>query len=193
MVDNNDESNSIHISTLEIELLLFKELDFTQNLIVHNVTDVSGLVKFETDILLLNKSGYAIAFEIKISKNDLKNDLKKKHIKAANKVSSKSGVRGIDYYFGKLKYFNYVVPQVLIPDVLAQAPDFCGIYSVDKTIIKDKLSNRSTIKLKLKEIRKPKQLSNYKWNSIERYKLARLGTMRIKNLKENIFKLLSQK
>lgn len=177
-------SNVEDLSTLEIEVLLLTELDFIRNLIVPNVTALSGLVEFETDILLLTKNDHTIGFEIKVSKADLKNDLKKRHIKSANTT------KGIKHYYGKLKKFCYVVPSSLVADALTQVPEFCGIYSVKKQVVKSTTTTKkSTIKLELKEVRAAKSLSSYKWTATERYKLARLGAMRIKSLKENILKL----
>ena len=52
-------------TTNEIIIALMKEYDFRQNIIVPNVSNMMRLVPFETDLIVLTKSNYAIGFEIK--------------------------------------------------------------------------------------------------------------------------------
>ncbi|MEX1381974.1 hypothetical protein, partial [Lutibacter sp.] len=52
----------------------------------------------------------------------------------------------------------------------SQIPSFAGIIDLDS----------------LRIVRKPQLLFNTKWNDKMRYSLARLGTMRILNLKQNL-------
>lgn len=66
------------IKTIDIELAIFGLYDVRKHIIVPNVSDMMGLVPFETDILILTQSSYATGFEIKVSKADLLADLKKK-------------------------------------------------------------------------------------------------------------------
>ena len=152
-----------------------QEIDIRKNLIVCNVTPLSGLVRFETDLLSLSKSGYATGVEIKTSKSDLKNDLKKKQWKNIERVYR--GKTGLERYFEPYKYFYYAVPQDLVEETEAQVPDWCGIYAIGK---------------KVKEVRRAKQiLSNdktRKWSKDDRLSLARLGTMRILNMKKKELK-----
>lgn len=63
--------------TIDIELAIMYEFNFRQNLIVPNISSMMGVLPFETDMLVLTKSGMAYGFEIKTSKSDLKKDFKK--------------------------------------------------------------------------------------------------------------------
>lgn len=158
------------MTTLEAEITLMEMFDIRRNLIVPCITDMSFLVKFETDLLILSESGYATGVEIKVSKADLKNDLKKKHIK---NLGTKTLIRGRttkEWYYKNLKYFYYAVPNKLIEETKSQIPNFAGIIDLDKRKI----------------VRKPKTLFTTKWTEKMRYSLARLGSMRILNLKRNL-------
>jgi hypothetical protein len=167
------------MNCLDLEIAIMHKFNIRQNLIVPNVTDMSWLVAFETDMLVLTPSGYAHGFEIKISKSDLLADFKKKqHINIDKTLSN--GKKGMDHYFGKFKYFSYVVPEFLKEDALNTIPKFCGLYvCID-------YNTRHIIK----EIRSPKKLYNYKWSYEQKYQLARLGAMRIYGLKCGIRNLL---
>ena len=152
-----------------------QELNIRTNLIVCNVTPLSGLVRFETDLLSLSKSGYATGVEIKTSKSDLKNDLKKKQWKNLKRVyGSKSG---LERYFEPYKYFYYAVPEDLVDAVEEQVPSWCGIYAIGK---------------KVREVRSAKQILPYdktrKWTIEDRLSLARLGAMRVLNMKKKELK-----
>lgn len=161
-------------TTLEMEIELMNHFDFRRNVIVPNVSDWSGLLRFEADILSLTKSGFATVTEIKISKSDLKADLKKRHIQL---IDDKL------FFFEKIKYFYYAVPKFLEEDALNQIPEFSGLLVLDhrETFVGSKIFVKF-----FKEIRKPKTINRYKWSDKERNKLMRLGCMRIKTLKQNI-------
>lgn len=164
------------MTTLELELALMFDLDYTRNLIVPCVTNMGSIVRFETDLLVLSKSNYATGIEIKVSKQDLRNDLKKKHIKAIGTPSK------FDFYFSPLKYFYYAVPEELKDEALNQIPDFAGLY-----VAKHLQGHVKHIRI---YCAKPAdQISKYQWTDKERLELARLGAMRIYNLKRNILEL----
>jgi len=153
-----------------------------QNLIVPNVSNWSGLTLFETDILKLSQSGYATAVELKISKADLRNDLKKNHIKYFDRVLY-NGKKAIEHYYQNFKYFYYAVPEFLKDEALKQIPHFAGLLvAKEEQYLKDGISHS----IRIYEERKPKLLFNKKWNDKMRYDLARLGAMRILTLKENL-------
>ena len=156
-----------------MEIALMYYFGITKNLIIPNVTDQSGLVRFESDILVLSKSGYATCVEIKVSKADLKNDLKKTHIKNCN-----SSV-GFKRYFSNLKYFYYAVPKNLESEALNQIPSFAGLFVIDK------YKGRSKVKV----VRKPEMLFQTKWTDKMTYQLARLGALRILKYKSKLLKL----
>jgi hypothetical protein len=150
--------------------------DIRRNLIVPNISDWSNLLRFEADVLILSQSGYATCIEIKVSKGDLKNDLKKPHIKHLDQLLIWNKPP-LERYYSSLKYFYYAVPERLINDALSQIPSFAGLISLNG----------------MRVVRKPKKLFDKKWNEKERYSLARLGAMRILNLKRKIYKLNGKK
>lgn len=164
------------IKCIDIEIEILREFDFRQNLIVPNITNQMGLLPFETDMLVLTKSGCAYGFEIKTSKSDLRADFKKRqHIKINEMRNVKTG---LERFYGKFKHFSYAVPEFLKEDALKLIPEFCGLYVYDKL----DYPQRSRFYCE----RQPKKLFDYKWNEKERYQVARLGAMRIFNLKLSI-------
>ena len=92
------------VSCVDIEVAIMTEFDFRQNLIVPNISNQMGLVAFETDMLVLTKSGYAHGFEIKVSKSDLKADFKKRH--HVNFNLEKNGKVGLERFYAKFKYWT---------------------------------------------------------------------------------------
>lgn len=165
------------VKTLDIELAIMREFDFRTNLIVPNISSTMNVVPFETDMLVLNKNSYAHGFEIKVSKSDLKADFKKRHHKEIDEF--RNGKTGKERFYGKFKHFSYAVPEELSDYALGLIPAFCGLYAFKK-------QDYPYIG-KFYCVRKPKRLFNYQWSNSERYEVARLGTMRIYNLKRSIF------
>ena len=155
------------MKTLEIEIAIMREFDIRRNLIVPNITTMSGLVPFEVDMLVLSKRGYATGVEIKVSRGDLKADLKKRQWARLDFPKMK------DHYFGRFKYFNYAVPAKLKEAALEQIPEWCGLY------VADTVYERTRLHL----VRQPERLYNKKWSDLEMYEVARLGAMRIYGLK----------
>ena len=172
------------MTTLEMEIALLRHFDIRRNLIVPCVTDWSSLTLFEIDLLVLSKASYATAVEIKVSLSDLKNDLKKKHIVQLDKVVY-TGKRGKEHYFKPFKYFYYAVPEALKEAALDQMPEFAGLLVIKKV----GYYNPVVMIDKIYEARKPQLLYSTKWTDKRKLELARLGTMRILTLKQNILNL----
>lgn len=164
------------VNCLDIECAIMREFDFRQNLIVPNVSNMMAIVPFETDMLVLTKSGYAYGFEIKVSKADLKADSKKPQHAKFDEPHRSSGKKGLERFYSKFKHFSYAVPEQLKECALELIPDFCGLWVYAKYQY-PKLP-------KFYCAREPKKLFNYKWSESQRYELARLGTMRIYALKQ---------
>lgn len=157
------------MKTLEIEIALMRKLNYVENIIVPNVS--FGMMRYffedrerkcdelhECDILKLSKSGYATEYEIKISKSDFMSDFKKKH-----NHSSKF-----------IKQMYYAVPIEMLDFAKDNLPENCGLVCYNgKTII---------------EIKKAPIRKCFKWTDVETLKLAKLGAMRIYNLKKNLLK-----
>lgn len=165
------------MTTLEMEINLMRYLDFKRNIIVTNITPISQLVGFETDILSLSQSGYATALEIKVSKADLKADLKKYHIISLD-YQRKLTLKNL---YKNIKYFYYAVPQELEDEALRQIPDFTGLYVV-KTRQHPQIEGIEITEIY--EVKKPQQINPVKWNDKMKSQLTRLGCMRIFSLKK---------
>lgn len=168
------------INCIDIELSIMNKFDFRTNLIVPNISNMMGIVAFETDMLLINKNGYATGFEIKTSKSDLKADFGKPQHTNINEF--RNGKSGLERYYGKLKYFYYAVPEDLKEISLELIPEFCGLYCLAKW------TDGTSIRKNFYEVRKPKKLFNYQWTLNQKYAVARLGSMRIYNLKRALIK-----
>lgn len=149
------------MNTLDIEIALMEKYDVSKKIIVHNVHwGVANL--HECDILILSSSNYATEIEIKISKQDLKNDILKSH----------------GHIHNHIKEFYFCVPEKLKDFALDQIPLRAGL------MIAVKGSNG---RIKIEEVRKAtKNRYAVKWSEAERTKLLWLGCMRILNLKKAV-------
>ena len=139
----------------EIELAVSDYFGTRTHIIVPNVS--WGLFGYELDMCILNeKSMYASEVEIKISKADLKRDGKKWHKHEWN--------------YGYIRQLWFAMPEKM-ECCTEFVPIDAGVILVDK-------------KGKVRIVRKPKPNVNAKkWPIEQALKLARLGTMRIWNLK----------
>jgi hypothetical protein len=145
-------------TTSEIEIAIARYFDTTKNIIVPNIS--WGMFPYELDLCILNcKSFYASEVEIKISKSDLKRDLKKHHNHDRNR--------------NLIKYLWFAIPEKLL-DCIEFVPDHAGILYVNKN---------GRVYLKREAV--ANSLAR-KWDVQNSYKLARLGTLRIWKLKEII-------
>lgn len=169
MMDNKPKK----ITTLEMEIALMRYFGVTKYLIINNTYETM----FECDILAITKAGYATGVEIKVSKSDLKNDLKKKHIKNLGSKVPYFNKDAKEHYFGQFKKFYYAVPIELQDEALKQIPSFCGLFIAYET---------KYYGIQIKEIRKPSILYKYKWSMEKMMRVAWLGTMRIQGLKESL-------
>lgn len=160
--------------TIDIEIAILEEFKFNQKIIVPNITTMSQLVKFETDMLVLSKSNYATGFEIKVSLSDLRAEFKKpQHTKFKTQEDQ------INKWYKRFKHFYFAVPVDLKEEALELIPSFCGLYICEK---------RKRGRDRLKLVRKSKTIHTYKWSEKEVNYVARLGTMRIYNLLKRIRK-----
>ena len=153
----------MYMTTLQMELALVRYFNPRKHLIVPNVS--WGLFwRQEVDLLMLTGSNYAIEIEIKISKGDLLKDVQKYHQHKNDKISR--------------TYF--ALPTSLIP-LMNAVPMHCGILEVEEKAYYGRY--------RIIEHRKPDVRHEYKFTEQERYKLARLGALRIWALKRKIYKL----
>jgi hypothetical protein len=136
-----------------------------------------SLVPFETDMLVLTKSGYATGFEIKVSKSDLLADLKKKQYRIF-KDKENGGLLQELYYAKKFKFFYYAVPKKLEETALSMIPQFVGLYVYENF----EYPQLSTFKC----VKDAKQLKTESWREKDKVELMRLGCMRIYSLKQGL-------
>ena len=152
------------ISTIEMELALMQYFNFTQNLIVPNVS--YGLGLHECDLLVVRKTRWAIEIEIKITKQDFLNDLKKMHghIDKENRI----------------KEFYFAMPDYIYEQVKELMPKNAGVI----------VCRQQGKNVRCKTAKKAKKIKNSrKLTENEYLKLLQLGCMRIYNLKKRIFEL----
>jgi hypothetical protein len=77
---------------------------------------------FEADIMELTKSGYAVEYEVKITRADFHNDAKKQKVYATQPPKSKYEI----LQEGKrVNRFYYIVPEGLITE--SEIPEFAGL------------------------------------------------------------------
>jgi hypothetical protein len=117
----------------------------------------------ECDLLSISSKGYLTEVEIKISLSDLKKDKEKYH----------------GHYDDRIKYLYFAIPAKLAKHI-EYIPKRAGIFII-------------TTKGRVYKIAKPKY--NKKANPIsdkDKYKIARLGALRIWKLKEKIIESKSK-
>lgn len=148
--------NEIQImKTIDIERHLFKYFKFTSNVVVLNITPLSTLVKFETDLISLTPARYATGVEIKVSLSDLKNDLKKRQYRCKDCMR----------YYNRFKYFYYVVPSTLVKDTIELVHPWIGVLEVGP-------------KGGVRTRKKARKLHGPKWSVKDERHLLHLGCMR---------------
>ncbi len=154
------------ITTAEMECTIASWFNYRANLVVPNVH--WGMNMHECDLLVLSKAGYVTEVEIKISRADLRADAKKLHGHRSNKI----------------KYLYFAVPDNLEAAALELAPERAGIITVARC---DRPSSRRRGELRCNRIRNPICTKHsLPMSDRDRYKVARLGALRIWNLKRKI-------
>lgn len=150
--------------TQEIEVAVANYLNIRQNLIVPNVH--WGFDVHECDLLVVTKAGYLWEVEIKVDKYDLRKDKEKWH----------------QHRHAKISRLYFAIPEYLQSEI-EHIPEHAGILIVNDM---GKVS-----KFKVSKFREAVTTGKYKVTEQERYKIARLGALRIWNLKYTINLLLS--
>ncbi len=151
------------ITTPEMEIALSLYFNRRTNLIVPNIS--WGFFNHECDLTVLTPAGYAWEIEIKISRQDLIADKKKRH----------------NHKDHRIKYLYFAIPDYLEKDI-EHIPERAGIMLVYHT---------EFYGLRCRQLRPPKAIPNpYKFTDKDRYRIARLGALRIWTLKTNIINLI---
>ena len=165
----------VKITTPEMECALSNWFDYRVNLIVPCVYWGHGCFYHECDLLIVSKAGYVTEVEIKISRGDLQADAKKLH-----------GHHG----GSAIKYLYFAVPERLEAAALQFVPERAGIILVSP---KDNVPGEYPYSPRCKRIRQPIVNKHaQKMPDRERYKVARLGALRLWGLKRKRIKPLHQ-
>jgi hypothetical protein len=142
----------------EIEIAVAHYFGVRTHVIVPNVS--YGLFGYELDLVVLNNNSfYAYEVEIKVSKADLKRDSQKYH--------------NHDRNGGAIRLLYFAMPLKMKP-CIDLVPERAGILFVD-----------ADGKVSLARAAKPEP-GAHKWGLEQAFKLGRLGTLRIFDLKERV-------
>lgn len=155
------------ITTPQMEVALANFLDYRANLIVPNVYwGLSGM--HECDLLVVSKAGYLTEIEIKITRAGLRADKKKPHGHRCPRIKR--------LFFALPDYLEHCIDLV---------PERAGIILVRPESV-DYKANPFLV-LRCRQIR-PAQRNKAagKISNVDRYKIARLGALRIWNLKQKL-------
>lgn len=155
------------ITTPEMEVALSAYFNYRQNLIVPNVS--WGMHLHECDLLIVSKSGYLTEVEIKVSRADLRNDAKKWH----------------GHHSNAIKRLIFALPDYL-EECIEFVPERAGII-----LVRPNDADADPIWApRCREIRPARRnKAAGKISATDRYKIARLGTLRIWNLKRKLIKI----
>ncbi len=154
------------ITTPEMECALANYFDYRQNLIVPNVHWGFGLYH-ECDLLIVSKAGYCTEVEIKVTRADLRADAKKSH----------------GHESAAIKYLYFALPDYL-EHCQEFVPERAGIILVRP---KDNVPGVYPHHPRCRRVRAPTcQKGGRKMTDGQRYKVARLGALRIWQLKQKL-------
>jgi hypothetical protein len=169
---------SKQISVNEIEVAIARHYGTREHIIVPNISWGFNYIH-ECDMFIIKRNGYAVEVEIKRSKTDLLNDFKKIH----------------NHKSDKIREFFYAIPKDNIDEWSKYIPKHAGIIVYWKTEdeIWDKKARKWTGKTKTvvraRRVRDAEiNKSANKLTTEEQLKVARLGTLRIWNLKQKLIK-----
>ena len=148
-----------------VEIAVAQHFGIRDHIVVPNIN--WGLFSYhEADLLVLYESNWCSEVEIKVSSQDIKNDLKKKHNHEEKNIR--------DLWFA-------------VPEELKDHPDIpphAGILAVSRYLY------RKRLRYHVERIRLPKKNPKArKFTDEERLKLLRLGCLRIFGLKEKLDKM----
>jgi len=142
----------MELNISKMELILARFFNYRQHMIVPNVS--WGFHIHECDLFIITKAHYAYEVEIKISKQDLKNDLKKRHMHEDNRIR---------------KLF-FAIPEELNNDYIKYIPERAGIIVVN--------DNRCAIEKAAKTNKAAKKLTDQDCINISRLGVLRYWKLR---------------
>ncbi len=154
------------ITTPQMEVALANYFNYRKNLIVPNVC--WGMDLHECDLFILSQASYATEVEIKVSMADLRADAKKRHGHRSNRI----------------KRLYFALPIELgdkhHAEIMEVVPERAGVLFVRN---QDKQWWPQPRVIKSREAVNQK---TSRFTETERYKVARLGAMRIWELKRKL-------
>lgn len=172
-VKGKRKSNKIpKLTTAEMEVSIVKFFGFRTHIAVPNLS--WGFFSHECDLFLIRKSGYGFEVEIKRTKSDLLADFSKRH----NHIDRQN----------RIVQLYYAIPKELLESCEQHIPKPYGILVVEKYESLGKYYNSTTMYREAKRKTGAKRLTEK-----EQLKIARLGCMRIWNLKEKLNKIKRKK
>lgn len=158
------------MTSKEIEIACVNYFGKRKNLIVPNISWGFIGLYYEADLVVVTKAGYAKEIEVKVSRGDLLKDKEKKH----------------NHDCKKFKELYFAIPQSLMKDK-EYIPERAGIIVCKKEIYDDDIYY--TAKLERPAISNGAE----KLTLLDKYELARLGTLRMWNLKWKLLENASKK
>lgn len=146
----------------EIEIAVAHWFGTRKHVIVPNIS--WSMLSYECDMMVLFPNGYAAEVEIKVSRSDLMRDKKKGHNHNSN----------------LMRYLYFAIPEKLSEKcIIADFPERAGILVVTKPL-RGALVYGNNVEL----LRPPQEnLFARKLTDEEKFNLARLGVLRMWNLK----------
>lgn len=158
------------LTTPEVECAVAKHFGYRNNLIVPNVH--WGMEIHECDLLIVTRRGYAYEVEIKVTKADLKKDAGKGH----------------GHHDNRIKYLYFAIPDYL-EECIDLVPERAGVMLVDSKPLQTTTyrGRKHTWSRRCDVVRQPEiNMLAKPFSDEERYKVARLGALRIWRLKEKL-------
>ena len=157
---------------LEMEIAISKLFPIRKHIIVPNVS--WGLLNHEADLIIMRPTGVLIEIEIKVSVADFKRDFEKRH---GHRDSS-----------NRISEFYYAIPLNLLDKCLSLIPEEAGIIVVQEFEYgKNEKSIYAKIEKSASKIKNSRKLTDK-----EQFQLARLGCLRIFNLKNKLLSFKKQ-
>jgi hypothetical protein len=159
----------------DVEIAVVRLYDIRATLVVPNASWGAGV--HECDLLILTNSGYLTEVEIKVTKADLVADLKKTHAHRSDKI----------------KKLFYALPESVLsrPGVKEIIPAHAGIISVDVERWGDGRPNHWRNHAHTARFDREAAINGgaRPITEAERYEIARLGALRIWDLKRRLQKI----
>lgn len=147
------------MKTVDVEIAVVNYFKPRINMVIPNVS--WAFAHYEMDLVVVTQSNYVYEIEIKVSKTDLINDKKKRH----------------NHNCDKTKYLFFAIPEALLR-YREYIPEHAGIITC-----RERYGYGAG---DVSMFRKPKKRTNYQLELHERYLLARLGYLRMWDLKKKI-------